>query len=367
MSVRQRKWTDRKGKTQSAWVVDIQFQLSDGSTDRKTKTSPVNTKAGATEYERQLRGHLLGGTFQKTDKKTLSDFVETFLEYSRNNNKPSSVYSKEHILKNHLVPAFGSLALATIGPQQIESYKARKKEEGLSAKTVFNHLTILQKLINLELEYRGKTERIRLKKPKVPKPAFDFLTFEETERFLEAAKKVPVWEPLCVLALNTGLRAGELRALRWEDVDLQAKRLVVRQSVWRKEFDTPKSGHSREVPLNAASVWALSAKRSIGLPLVFCHPTGAVYSNSAVERATARVSRLAGLRTIHPHVLRHTFASHLIMRGASLKEVQELLGHATMEMTMRYAHLSPERKAGAVSLLDAQHTRDTKTDAPVKR
>jgi integrase len=185
---------------------------------------------------------------------------------------------------------------------------------------------------------------------KAPKPPFDFLTFDEADRFADAAEGQ--WRVMVVVALNTGLRRGELLALRWENVDLVAGRLLVRRNVWRKVVGTPKSGRTREVPLNDRALQALRGHRHLRGPLVFCEEDGSQLSAQMAEAAITRTSKRAGLRKIGWHTARHTFASHLVMKGVPLKAVQELLGHATIEMTMRYAHLSPDVRKDAVKVLD---------------
>ncbi|WP_228530701.1 MULTISPECIES: site-specific integrase [Myxococcaceae] len=153
--------------------------------------------------------------------------------------------------------------------------------------------------------------------------------------------------------------------MRWEDVDLVAGRLVVRRTVWRGHFGSPKGGRSREVPLNARALDALQAHPHLRGPFVFCDAARTYLKNDTVRSALLRACRRAGLREVGWHTLRHTFASHLVMRGAVLKSVQELLGHASLEMTMRYAHLSPDVRRDAVGLLDggAQgHIRGTRAE-----
>lgn len=140
--------------------------------------------------------------------------------------------------------------------------------------------------------------------------------------------------------------------LRWEDVDLKTGRLVVRQSISRGIVGTPKSGKFREVPLSEHAAAALKGERHLRGPLVFCDQDGQPFTHTAAKWPLWRACRRAGLRLVQWHVLRHTFASHLVMRGVPLKAVQELLGHATIEMTMRYAHLSPCVRRDAVLSLD---------------
>jgi hypothetical protein len=130
---------------QEAWTVDIKFQHANGAFQRVQKASPVNTRKGAEQYERQVRDQLLQGTFGKEsiEVPTLEEFKAQFLTYSANNNKPSQLYSKECILKNHLLPAFGTWALDRLGFIDVEQYKARKLKQKLTPKTINNHLAVL--------------------------------------------------------------------------------------------------------------------------------------------------------------------------------------------------------------------------------
>ena len=152
---------------------------------------------------------------------------------------------------------------------------------------------------------------------------------------------------------GSGLRLGELLALSWTDVDLSAGRLLVRHAVARGVIGTPKSGRSREVALSnqASTVLEGHPRRST---FVFSAPDGTMLTKDSTKAPLRNALRRAKLRHIGWHVLRHTFASHLVMRGAPLKAVQELLGHSTIEMTMRYAHLSPDARRDAVRLLDVK-------------
>jgi integrase len=185
---------------------------------------------------------------------------------------------------------------------------------------------------------------------KAPRPEFDFLDFEEAERLV--AKADGEWQAMILTALRTGMRQGELLALRWDDVDLVAGRITVRQNLVRGVIGTPKSGKGREIPLSNDAVRALKAQRHLRGEVVFCNDDGDYFKKNECKHPLWRACKRAGLRRIGWHVLRHTFASHLVMKGVPIKVVQELLGHATIEMTMRYAHLSPEVARDAVNVLD---------------
>jgi site-specific recombinase XerD len=114
------------------------------------------------------------------------------------------------------------------------------------------------------------------------------------------------------------------------------------------------------VPLSQRAIGALKAQRHLRGKLVFCEDSGEPLADHLLRPPLRRACKRAGLREIGWHVLRHTFASHLVMRGATLKAVQELLGHQDIKVTLRYAHLSPNVKRETVSLLDAPPPHSTR-------
>ena len=357
MSIRRRTWTDPvAGKSVDAWFVDVKFQPLVGKEKRIRKVSPVQTKRGAEQYEQQIRQALLDGTYGKkpkevTEQPRLAVFAKEFIDtYAKANNKPSEVQSKQTILKMHLVPEMGTLKLNEIGQRKIETYKARKLESGLSPKTVNNHLTVLRRLLSLAVEWEQLDHLPPFKWLRVPEQKFDFLDFEEAERLLAGADEQ--WRPMILVGLKAGLRLGELIGLRWEDVDLVAGRIMVRRAIARGIAGTPKNGRTREIPMSDELLRALKAHRHLRGELVFCDAMGRLLTKEECRHPLWRACKRAGLRLLGWHALRHTFASHLVMRGAPLKAVQELLGHSTIEMTMRYTHLSPDVRKDAVRLLD---------------
>ncbi len=270
------------------------------------------------------------------------------------NNKPSEVSAKRVNLKNHLVPVFGKKRLDKISARDVEAYKAAKLRQGLAPKTVNNQLAVLGRMLGIARRWELLDKVPEIVLLPLPPQEFDFLDFGEAERLIAGARSR--WRSMITLALRTGLRPGELRALRWEDVDLVTGRLVVRMAAWRNEIGTPKSGRSREVPLSEQALLTLKKHRHLRGDFVFCTEDGKMLTISSCKWPIWQASKRAGLRRVGWHVLRHSFASHLVVRGASIKAVQELLGHADIKMTMRYAHLSPDARRDAVRLLDDHGT-----------
>jgi integrase len=184
-----------------------------------------------------------------------------------------------------------------------------------------------------------------------PEAKFDFLTFEEADRLVAAAEGE--WRTMLLVALHTGLRRGELMALGKDAVDLQGRRVHVRRNYHRGRFGTPKSGLSREVPLSETATRALAAhQHTRSDDLVFCDEQGRPFTASRMRNELRRICKRAGLRKIGWHVARHTFASHLVMRGVALAVVQKLMGHSSIVVTQRYAHLAPQVVRDAVLIFD---------------
>jgi len=375
MAVKVRPYKRRGVVQRGRWQVDVTVKLPTGGDAYREQfaSRDFQTKAKARAWGEQreaaakqlaaagkgvrtiflaLRGQ---GEAERAQVPTLAEYETPFMIFSRIHNKPSTLFAKEWMLRTHLVPFFGEMRLDEIGPAKIDEYKAAKLDEGQNRKSINNHLAALRKLLNLAAE-----RDVIVKAPKVKAFSLarndrveddEYLTFEETERFLRAA--APEWRTFLVVALKTGLRVGELLALRWEDLDLVAAKLDVRRTLWNGQEGTPKGGRNRTVFLSGEAAAALKAHRHLRGPHVFCDAAGTRLTHSEVKDVVPRTCKKAGLsKRITTHGLRHTFASHLVMRGVSLKAVQELLGHATIEMTMRYAHLAPSVKRDAVRLLD---------------
>ncbi|MFL5274388.1 MAG: tyrosine-type recombinase/integrase, partial [Anaeromyxobacteraceae bacterium] len=125
-------------------------------------------------------------------------------------------------------------------------------------------------------------------------------------------------------------------------------------TLWHRQEGPPKGGRNRKVPLSEEAVAALKAHRHLKGPYVFCETDGRRLTHSRTKDVVPAACRKAQLaKRLTTHGLRHTFASHLVMRGVSLMAVKELLGHESIEMTLRYSHLSPDVKRDAVKLLDS--------------
>jgi integrase len=183
---------------------------------------------------------------------------------------------------------------------------------------------------------------------KVAGGSFDFFDFDEFDQLVAAAKRGdPRAHLIVLLAGQAGLRSGELRALRWADVNLEKRQLRVERSEWRGQVSTTKGGRIRYVPLTVALTDALRASRHLRGPLLLYRDDG-----SPVRGYVDQAARAAHLREKGPHMLRHTFCSHLAINGVPVRAIQELAGHRNLSTTLRYMHLSPVAIDSAIRTLE---------------
>lgn len=366
----------RRGKD-GRWRYREVVALPNGTRTRISGSAPrySNTKVAAQQALLEHVDRLLHperhNPLQRKEAPRFDAFaVEFFENYVKVNNKRSEIDTKRSTLNRHLIPTFGDMTLDEITTRQIEAYKADKlsgRSNGgrtLRWNSINNHLFILRRMLVIAKKWGLLDDLPEFQLLRGPKPEFDFLDFDEAERLVRAADTNARVMILC--ALKTGMRIGELIALRWGDVDLDAGHLMVRRSYYRGTIGAPKSGKDRKIPISRALESALRAHRHDRSEIVFCDPDrgGDYLRNNRVYAPLAKAYKAAGLRHIGWHVLRHTFASHLVMRGVPLKVVQELLGHATIQMTMRYSHLSPSLHRDAVDALDRDPTDRDPTPGP---
>jgi hypothetical protein len=161
------------------------------------------------------------------------------------------------------------------------------------------------------------------------------------------------WSDLIAGHVAAGSSAEEVRRF------LRTKRMLcVRRSEWKGEITAPKNGRFRYVPLTNRLANSLRDHRHLRGPRVICEDDGSALTRQKVQYRMKRAARRANLKHEGVHILRHTFCSHLAMRGAPAKAIQELLGHQDLSMTQRYMHLSPAALDAAIELLDGPQRGD---------
>ena len=356
MSVKVRKY--KRG----GWEVDVRGELPDGRVYRERRKSPVSSKWGSLRWgearERELFDELSKPKAQSEEEgkevPTLEEFAPRFLEnYAKaNRQKPSGVSSKETILRVHLVPLLGQERLDEITSEDVQRLKQNLHNK--ARKTVNNVLTVLSKLMKVAVEWNViEAVPCVIKLLRVAPHEADFHDFDEYERLVDAAEASnPNTHLIVLLGGDAGLRCGEVMALEWTDVDFSKRQLCVARAEWRGNVTVPKGGRFRRIPTTSRLTEALRAHRHLRGSRIVCQDGGEPFTQHLVQNYVRRAARKANLANVGVHILRHTFCSHLAMRGAPAKAIQELAGHKDLSTTQRYMHLSPAAVEAAIRLLE---------------
>jgi integrase len=275
--------------------------------------------------------------------------------------KKSTLEDYESTLRVHLVPFFGRLPLSEIDVVMIEAFVYAKLDEGKAPKSIRNYLGLLHSIIGYGVK-RGWCEKNAVGQVEAPRANRDrdirFLTLPELEAVLAASPDTALGRIDRLVFLTsamTGMRRGEVVALRWQDIDWHVQLIRVRQNFTRGQFGTPKSRRSsRAVPLASRLADELRAHRegcSIVEPtdFVFAHPElGTVLDPSKLRKRFIACVRRANVRPVRFHDLRHTFGTQMAAAGAPMRAIQEWLGHSDLRTTLIYADYALDPNQGAL-------------------
>ena len=338
--------------------VDIQWRSQDGRRHRERKRLDITSKTAAQRWGEGRERELLtrGPTHRRKEVPTLEQFAPRFMDgHARANQaKPSGIAHKELVLKNHLFPALGAKRLDEITDEDVQQLKYKLRHR--KPRTVNNVLTVLSVMLKKAVEWRVIDHaRCVVRLVKVHQGTARFYSFEEFEALLAVARRVsPVAELVVLIGGEAGLRAGEMRALQWADVDFTRRQLRVARSEWHGHLTATKGGRVRYVPLTRRLAAALEAAQrgTRKADEVLKRENGSPFGESHVADLLIKVAREAAMPPHGPHTLRHTFCSHLAMRGAAVGAIQALAGHQDLMTTQRYMHLSPNVLDAAIGLLD---------------
>lgn len=281
-------------------------------------------------------------------------FTKFYLPLQERRGK-KSVNRERGIYNNHLKPIIGKLKFQEIKPFHLERIKYDTHKRGLSPRSANYHLDVIRQAWN-QAVIDGKTDLAhpvaKVKKNKIDNRRERYLTLDEEKLLLSTlAERSQKEYELAVMSLDTGARWGELAALRWENIDLADGRII---------FTDTKSGRSRPAYLTErAKVVLIQRQQTAKSKYAFSTSDGRklVYQSDVFSKAVKDLGLNQGItdrrRKVTFHTLRHTFASRLVMAGVDLYTVKELLGHQSIQMTERYAHLAPGKMQAAIKDLEA--------------
>jgi integrase len=275
---------------------------------------------------------------KKKSKVKFEDFAKDYIEIYSKHNKRS--WEKDLTRLKSLNPFFAGKYLYMITSLQVEQYKAKRAKE-VSPATVNRELACLKHIFTKAIEW-GKVEKNPVKKVKLFREnnqRVRYLEKEEAQRLISNCKGHT--KRVVIIALNTGLRRGELLSLKWSDLDFRRGIIYIRNT---------KNGEKRELPMNDAVRQAfINQPKHKDSSYIFCGRDGKPFKD--IKKSFLAALRKTGIINFRFHDLRHTFASWLAMSGVDLNTIRVLLGHKSIRMTQRYAHLSPAHNKRAVDVL----------------
>lgn len=383
MAKKMRKRANGEGsivqKTNGSWEARISIKNPlTGAYELKTRCR--TSQKEVREWLNELKAQVTRGEHLSDNKITLGEWAMTWLnEYAKNQVRATTWESYESTIRNHIIPELGGILLSDLKPSRVQQVYNQKLiagrdggHKGLSATSVGYIHAVLHSMLKRAVKNGLVSKNVAelVDKPKKTRHEIKPLSLEELKHFLIAIKETHHYAAY-LLECYTGLRRGELLALRWQDVDFDNKKIMVCQGLVRTKeglsFNQPKTEASRRsIPINDEVLAALKMQKrrqreqkvflgqgyNQDKDLVFCNITGNPLDPRSFTKSFQRVLLQAGLPQIRFHDMRHTHATLLLALGENPKVVQERLGHTTIRMTLdTYSHTLPGMQESATAVL----------------
>lgn len=365
----------------SSWALKIELPRDPVTGKRRTKWHTVRgTKRQAEKELNRLLHEVNTGQYSEAPRMSVAEYLKHWLEtYARHNVSGKTFERYEQIVRTHLVPGLGSLKLVQLAPMHVQEHLAKSLAHGrvdgkggLSPQSVKHHYRLLSQAFRQAVRWQllARNPCLSVDPPRVPRREMAILDHQQTAQLLKAAEARPEYIAI-LLALTTGIRRGEILALRWSDVDLDGRTLAVRQTLEQTRgglnFKQPKTPRSRRtISLPNITVEALrrhrveQAEERLRLgpiymdnDLVNARPDGLPMNPHGLTYTFSELAKRNGL-SVRFHDLRHSHISHLLAAGVHPKIASERAGHASVSITMDvYSHLMPGLQQDAADRVDA--------------
>lgn len=361
------------------WAVVIELPRGeDGKRRQKWHTVKGTKKAAEAELARLIHERHTGA-YVEPSQETVASHLRRWLAMVKSNLGPSAYDLYEGYVSKHLVPRFGTLRLDRLTPAMVADYYVwlaahghRRTGGPLSSQVVHSIARTLRRALDVAVELgllaTNPARRVRMPQARNRKP--DALTEERLTRVLAAVEGTHL-HAITVVAVATGARRGELLALQWGDVDLDARVLTIHRSLEESSaglrLKEPKSkAGNRTLALSAFAVKALrrvkaeQAERRLQFgadyldDYVFAQADGSRWRPDLVSQQFRAHMRRAGITDVSLHTLRHSYGSYLLAGGVPVNAVSSAMGHSNATMTLnRYAHLLGGEQEQAAAVIEA--------------
>jgi len=369
-----------KKRSKDSWTIVVDLgRNADGKRNQKWHSVKGTKREAEAELVRILKSNE-DGIYIEPNKTTVTEYLTKWLASIEAMLGAKTFERYEEIINKHFIPNIGHHKLNKLQPLHIETLYSDMLRNGridgkggLSKTTVEHHHRVLKKALSkaVKWQYLGRNPCDAVDPPKPEKKDIQTLTVEETQQFLEKAKGSNIYLPI-LLAVTTGIRLGEVCGLRWMDIDLDNKRLSIRQVIGESRrygiiIKEPKTKNSkRSIALSKTTVEALRQYKAevsklrlqlgIGLKkedLIFEKTPGDRLTPTRVSSAYNWFIHKNKLKRVSFHALRHTHATHLLEGNIHPKIVSERLGHATIGITLNtYSHVLPNMQEEAANKID---------------
>jgi integrase len=311
-----------------------QHKKSTGTEDKRIAQRIFDTVKGKIAL-----GQWIPDEREQRKEYTFIELIEKYLSWAEGRYKAMG-FKKDRI--NQLLNHFTDIPLSQFTAQNIEECQSKMLQKGNMPATANRSLAVLKHMFTKATEWNMVSEDVlkivrNVKFLKEDNSRLRYLAVEECQSLINVCDNR--LRPIIITALNTGMRRGEILSLEWDKhIDLKHGFILL---------DKTKNGERREIPINDPLRHALQPLiRRLDTPFVFYEHSGKPISDFRKSFSTAL--RKAGIKDFRFHDLRHTFASHLVMAGVDLTTVSRLLGHKSLTMTLRYAHLAPSHMVEAM-------------------
>jgi integrase len=301
------------------------------------------TKTLAKEALRIRKAEIAQDRYQIPKKRKPPKFAKACNRYMEHATKSKRSWERDEDTLKLAKAFFKRKRIDEVTSWDVERFKAARVKQ-VTKSTVNRELAVVKRLFTLAVDW-NLVEKNPVKKVamyRIEEKVMRVLSHEEEQKLIDAA--APHFKPLIIVAINTGMRRGELLTLQWEQVDLQSQTITIKHS---------KSGKVRHIPINKKAQDILESIPEPHEGHVFVYRGLPI---KAVKTAFAGAVRRAGILRCRFHDLRHTFATRLVLAGVDLATVMQLMGHANISTTMKYAHPSPPHKREAVGRLDVSQS-----------
>ncbi len=362
------------------WEARVTIGIDDNGKQIR-KSLYGKTRKDVSEKMTDLLNNLQKGIITNPTEMTVGEWLDEYMRtYKKPHVRPATYNNYSVKVNNHIKPAIGHYKLKALRQDIVQKFVNSLSEKGLSPSTVTDIYKLLHNALETAIDdgliVRNVANRVKL--PRMSKPKINVLTIEQQDAFVEQAKKTYMGT-MYIFDLCTGMRLGELLGLKWDDIDFPNNELHIQRTIykskdpdntdscWQLYFGDPKTEASaRTIPLNETAIKVLADvfeqqnqnKDKAGTAyedndLVFCTQLGRPLDPNNMRRTFYSICDKIGVKGLHPHCLRHTFATRGAENNVDVRVMQRLLGHSNIQETAdTYTHVLNGLKRDEVMKLE---------------